>query len=247
MGCNFTGSQALVVQGPISGTANQAAFTIMCWIRITDLPSAADQQTYVTWSNGTNGNSRIQLQMRGTGVTRGAFALNCRATDGEAVTRFETNSLTLPQPGSWQHLAGVVDYVAKSGLIYVNGASVGVNLATANNIGAAATSNTPSLRGKIGNTSQNDTTEFMNGIIEDARLYNFAMGPIAIESIFTERGADDFVQGLIQRFPLKDFGSGVQVIQVAPVNNGDRQIGTVSVGTLSFASDSITVTRKRQR
>lgn len=245
MGLNYTLTQGVNIPGPIVGTESQSAMSISVWIRANALPPATDNQSYLIYAGG-GGATRFGIQARG--ANPGSIRINARALDADALTSFETTSITALKPGTWQHLVGIVDYVAQTGLIYINGVNfpapvIGAGIA----FGAAATQNTPSTNATIGINILNITSEFMNGIIEDARLYSGVLGADVVQTIYTAQGKDGITKNLIHRFQLKDKGKNQPVVQLAPFNGGkDRQIGVVNVGNLTFG-DSLPTTRKRPR
>lgn len=245
MGLNFTLTQGVNIPGPIVGTENQSAMTISVWIRANALPPATDNQTYLIYAGG-GGATRFGIQARG--ANPGSIRINARALDADALTSFETTSVTALVPGTWQHIVGIVNYAGAAGLIYINAVNfLAPALGGVTAFGAAATQNTPSTNAKVGINVLNNTSEFMNGIIEDARLYSGVLGPDVISTIYAAQGKDGITQNLIHRFQLKDKGKNQPVIQLAPFNGGkDRQIGVVSVGSLNFG-DTLPTTRKRPR
>lgn len=243
MGCEFTASQCINIPGPIAGTANQSAFTLMFWVRLNALP-VVDNMTPIAYANGTTGLTRVGVNFRS--AASGSVRIIARALDGDALSSIETVSTTVLTPGTWQHILMTINYVSAFGQIFSNAVSLPL-VAGGVAFGAAATSNTPSVNAKIAATSNNNATELLNGDLEDVRLYSGVMGQNMIDAIFAAKGQDGIYTNLIQRFQLKDLGMGSVFSAAYSFGDRDRDVGTNPTANVLRYGDSMPTTRKRPR
>lgn len=235
MSINCNGANAIQILGPITSTANQAALSLSCWVRLNNLP-IADNMTPCVWATNA-GTTRFGLNFRS--ATPGSARIIARAADADALSTFETNSTTVLTPGQWQHFICTLDYANASGLIYINAVSQALTAAAAFSQGT--TSNTNSSVAKIGCNVNNNTSEFVNGLIEDVRLYTRILSQAEITTIFTGRGMDGIIQGLVARYMLNDLAELLTVNGVANVTAFDRIIGTnPTASPMSFDTTMIT-------
>lgn len=238
MSINLTAAQWIEIPGPITCTANQAAMSISLWINLHALP-VADNFNLAAWATGT-GVTRFGLNCRN--AASGTIRVIARALDADALTSVETTGTPLT-PGLWQHIVGTVNYVSSGVQLFVNAVSQTIVGATA--FGATATSNTNSTLARIGaNLTAN--SEFVNGMIEDVRIYQRVLSQAEITTIFTAKGMDHDIQSIGQRYTLNDQATGVLVGNVDNISNIDRIVGTNPSGTNANFGDSYTTNRRRR-
>jgi Concanavalin A-like lectin/glucanases superfamily len=211
----------------------------MCWYRLNALPAVAGV-SIISWGAGDGISTRFGISI--SNATPSKIRCIARCTDTDAISTFvSTNNLLAP--GVWQHAAFTLDYVSKTPLLYVNGVNQAV--AGVNNLTGVATSNINSTSAKIGCDILN--TVFVDGIIEDARLYQRVLSEQEIMTIYTGLGSDGILQSLASRYPLNDLASGQPVSSVANIGPIDRVIGVnVNANPLNFGA-TIMTPRKRPR
>lgn len=236
MSINCNGANAIQMPGPLTATANQAAMSISFWIRLNNLPGA-DNMTAAVW--GTNaGVTRFGINFRN--ATPGSVRIIARAADADALSSIETVSTTVLTPGQWQHIVGCLNYGTSNAVIYSNAVSlplVGGGFA----FSQGTTSNTNSSVAKIGCNVNNNTSEFVNGLIEDVRLYQRFLSDQEVMTIFTGRGMDGIIQGLASRYLLNDLAELQTVNGVANITATDRIIGTnPTASPMTFDTTMIT-------
>lgn len=240
MSVDFTEVSGINIPGPINGTANQSAFSIMGWIRLRNLPVGANV-TFFNWGNGL-GLTRASIQA--SSVTPGALIVNSRSLDSDALQASQTVSGTAISAGPWLHLLASINYPNQFIQVFVN--AIDFPLSTQPTYGGTATSNVASTNAKLGATI-NANTNIMNGLLEDVRIYSRAFSIAEAMEIFTAKGTDGIYQGLIQRYPLLDGSENTAVVGVDNVSDTDRIIGTLTTGTANFGSTITTARRMRMR
>jgi hypothetical protein len=218
-------------------TKNQSALSLMAWVQFDQINQL---QTIAVYTTPTAGNTRFSIKM----VATGALEIACRALDADALTSILTSSTTLITRGLWYHFAGVVSYTAPaSAAIYLNGELQPLAPFT-NNLGGSATSNTNGVLQRIG-SSANLNTEIFGGVIEDVRLYQRVLGAAEIMTIYSARGADRILQGLGNRYMLKELGQGQNVAAADNIGTVDNLVGTTS-GSIQYTTGIINA-RSRYR
>lgn len=236
MSVNPNNVAGITIPGPLTATANQAALTGMCWFKLDALPTVTGAGLFI-W--GTN----VVTTRFGAACTitvPNKIRCTARGTDSDAISNFDTVNNVLT-PGLWQHVAFSLDFVTKNALIYVNGVSEPVT--GTSNLTGNATSNTNSTSAKIGCDINN--ASFIDGVIEDVRLYQRLVSAAEIMTIFTARGRDGIVQGLASRYPCNDLGEGQAVITVANIGPIDRVSG-IPVNTINFDTTILTPRKSPQ-
>jgi hypothetical protein len=144
--------------------------TLTAWINLDAFPS--DIGSIIMLSRfGNSSESRAVLDITSTG----AVEAGGRASDGETFrSRITSSPVTL---GTWMHLAAVINYAADSVTIYVDGVARPL-LAGSTNFTGTTTPNTNSQSSSIGSTA--GAFEFINGRVDEVRIYNEALSANAI-------------------------------------------------------------------
>lgn len=193
---NGTTLQAPSVPGLTSLQA-VSAWTLMGWYR-TFKPNGT--RNLIDMSGGGATGTRAALTTSGTGQ----LIVQARSLDADALQQFVAPSGNVVD-GELFHYAGVCDYVSKIITIYKNGVSLGAGPIAG--FGGTATSNTPSTSCLIGADS-GGTSGFGNGIIDDLRIYNRALGPGEISTIASLYGQDKLISGLTNRYIFNEGPNG---------------------------------------
>jgi hypothetical protein len=177
---HFQGGGAHVSLEPGGGNNDilnsASAATFATWIKLDSYPS--DIGTVVFFSTSSNSsNSRGGVFISGAGFVEVAG----RAEDATSFqSRLSTSQLPLNE---WIHLTGVIDYANDVVEIYFGGVAQPLSGGSVSFPGAA-TSSTDSAASTLGATG--GSFEFLNGSLDDVRIYNERLGPTAILAIVPE-------------------------------------------------------------
>ena len=153
---SFNGTSSAVNMGKgLIATAN--SFSVSCWVKMN---STSGFQTFVS-QDGTN-ISGFFLQKKGS---TGKFGFSCLASDSNAAATLAADGTTTPTTGVWYHLIGVYDRPNSLLKLYVNGVLESTGSFTTP---WSATGVTTIGRGFFNNAQ----TDWVNGSIDDVRLYN---------------------------------------------------------------------------
>lgn len=199
MPLKFVGSSSQYVYLPSASVVkNVAGATIAAWVYIDSFPTGLNKYNVFSRSRGIDIiYERVELQIYSSaGLLRAAGAPN----DGDNVQNF-TEAVSSLSINTWLHVAATFDFINRIIRLYTNGVLVATS-ATIVLWTAGNSSNTNSLRGSIG--SELGNAEYMNGKIDDCRLYNLMLGDGEIQNIYGCRGSDSIVKGLEQRFLLNE-------------------------------------------
>jgi hypothetical protein len=135
-------------------------------------------------------------------------------------------SVTTLSVGPWFHVAGNSDFTGGLAVadIYINGVFQAA-LSPAGSAIAAATMT-------IGNRTSVGLTEGMKGSLDDLRLYNRKLSAAEILTIYSTRGTDNIVHGLILRTPMDEGEAGAS--PVFSIGNAGFETPNVGIGALSY-------------
>jgi Concanavalin A-like lectin/glucanases superfamily len=240
MSINPNNVNGITIPGPLTATANQSALTGMCWFNLFALPTTPGNALF-DWTTGAIlTGSRFGLNTSSSVPNKLRCVAKC--TDTDVLSSFDSTNNVLT-PGLWQHAAFTIDYVAQTPLLYVNG--VNQPVAGVSSLTGTATSNTSSAAAKIGGDINN--TVFVNGLIEDVRLYQRALSVQEIMTIFTAQGMDGIVQGLASRYVCNDLANGQPVAGISSIGPIDRVTGVPVNGNAINFGTTYTTPRKRSR
>lgn len=187
---HFQGEGAHVSLEPGGGNNDilnsASAATFATWIKLDSYPS--DIGTVVFFSTSSNAsNSRGGIFISGAGFVEVAG----RAEDATSFqSRLSMSQLPLNE---WVHLTGVIDYANDVVEIYFGGIAQPLSGGSVSFPGAA-TSSTNSAASTLGATG--GSFEFLNGSLDDVRVYNEKLGPAAILAIVPEPSVFVFVAGI---------------------------------------------------
>lgn len=161
-------------------TANAPGLTIMGFANITALPTGTATIASISrGGTGSTGSSRINFGVTPTGQIRAGG----RKLDGDGF-QSATSAAGVVTAGTWIHLAVTLNYSNNSISFFANGeflsTSTGINWGV-----GTASSNTYSNGIAIGSNSASATSgEQFGGLIDELRVYNTALTPAEITSVY---------------------------------------------------------------
>ncbi|BDI28344.1 hypothetical protein CCAX7_003950 [Capsulimonas corticalis] len=157
---SFPNPGGVEISGPVIDTTK--SYTVAAWVKLDKL---SGYETFVSIDGDDKSGFFLQVHADGNRFT---FAL-------DPVHAFAPVS---PQPGQWYHLAGVYSATRQTLSVYVNGQLEATERAPA---AARATGNTAFGRAKYGG----NFTDFVYGAIDDIRIYDVALTPVEIDSLYS--------------------------------------------------------------
>lgn len=179
--------------GILSALQARAGATLMGWFNVETFVTNTENWG-IYFSNGTN-NTQTRLSITARNSTK--FRTTSRRLDADAATSLD--STLTPSTGVWYHVAAVAEWNNAILRLYINGAqdnSVAIAGWTGNS------SNTASLGASIGVRADALNTTDFDGIMKDLRVYNYAVVPNHIASIYRKGGADTVRNGGIARWKM---------------------------------------------
>lgn len=196
-GFSFNGSTRIQANGLLN---SPSSFSLAAWANL----SSADTNGAEIISLG----DRVYLRLDQSGTARVAFY-----NGSTFVTA--TYEATFAGRG-WHHFAGVFDNAGNSLRLYIDGVQVATTTSSANISYSGGGSNTV-----IGRHGNNGTSHDFNGIIDDVRVYNYALSNSDIAELF----------GFTGHWKL-NHANGTSAVDSSPfVNNGTLN------GSVRWATD----------
>lgn len=207
--------------------------TLMGWVTYDSLGTS---RSIIGVSIGTGTGTRAKISTPGSANT-----VELRARRLDADTSSTVTTTTTLVTGRRYHIAGVFDYSEHTGLIYIDGEldTIGVF----STLTDGATSNTSAQTGTVG-ANEPGTGNPWHGAIEDVRVYNRALGPHEIRSIFAARGSDNILQDLFARWTFNEFAPGVAGGEIPDLT--DNRNVAVTVGSLSYVAGTLKLNRPKR-
>jgi serine/threonine protein kinase len=158
------------ISQPVVNTA--ASFSVAAWVEVNAITkSSKSYQTFVSLDGSSV--SAFYLQLRGD---NSLFSFTRTDSDSTTAAAATASSSFLPNAGVWYHLAGVYDASAQTISLYVNGSlqqTVSYTSAWQGN------GHTAIGRGWF----YRHTVDFVNGQIDDVRIYNAALNASQIQAL----------------------------------------------------------------
>jgi hypothetical protein len=226
----FNGINQGLTTGTTSLAQNVTQCTVMAWINAQSLPPVSGGIIQININLSATA-SRINLLL----LSNGSIRIGGR-TDDTTNPISSSDSTTTITTGTWYHVVGMLDYANSIGYVYING----VQSTTTGTITFAGqiTNNTSSYACNLG-SDENNTAEWCNIIIEDARVYHRLLSASEIQTIYACRGTDSIKQDLQLRWLLtgpegESIGS-IDTISVANVNNTYYSSSSSSI-TLAYTA-----------
>lgn len=235
MALYFTGVSAAnnVDMGPNRNYfRNVSGGTMMGWVTYDSLGTS---RSIIGVSIGTGTGTRAKI----SSLAANTVELRARRLDADVSSTVVTATTLVT--GQRYHIAGVFDYSAHAGLIYINGEldTVG-NFSTLTN---GSTSNTSAQTGTIG-ANEPGTANPWHGAMEDLRVYNRALGPGEIRTIYAMRGCDNILQDLFARWVLNEAAPGVVAGEIPDLTSNRNVV--VTIGTLNYVPGTLQLNRPRK-
>jgi hypothetical protein len=226
-------SQSLNLGSSLTSFNNVTEATIMAWVQLSSLPSSDLTIMAFSTSNSTS-TARCSILYRGpSSVFR---AVGRRQVYDSSVT---VSSTTIPTSSEIYHVCAVFQYNAQILRMYINGIQESTTVAPT---WTGATSASNSLRARIAATGSG--ASFFNGAITDARTYNRALTSQEIYNIYTSRGRDTIVVGLLDRWKLMQGPPGSVINIGDPRSVGSLQGIATPLGSPTWAENLGVSTRK---
>jgi alpha-L-arabinofuranosidase len=158
---NGTSSATAVASGPAVDTSQ--GFSASAWVK---LNNTSGYQSVLSIDGSRISGFYLQL----SGATH-KFAFTRRASDSTTATEVRADADSQPSTGTWYHLIGVDDVVAKQLRLYVNGQ---LQSTVSYTTPWKATGNTAIGRGKWNGAA----VDFLNGAVDDVQVFDHALtGP----------------------------------------------------------------------
>ncbi len=204
------------------------AMTVMCWMR-SDL---AQDISILTKFSITRGFS-LQTDLDAPPATFGLFFIA-----PTAATLVNSGWTAAPfVDGQLYHVAGIFR-PSTSVEIWVDG-----QLSNSNTTGIPATQFNGSNSVVIG--ARSDGGQVIDGVIDDARIYNRALSAEEMSTIHAARGHDGIVDGLVSRWLMNEGAPGVTVAGAGVVKDigGGGNDGTPQGAGSSFAPSQLAARR----
>jgi len=216
----------------LASLANVAGWTIMGWIRPFSFATANVLWDISVGSGLTNTRASIVIE------TTGALSVQARSTDAEGIKAL-TTAVGQVAAGELFHFAGAASYANGTLQVFKNG----VQLATSGvTFAAGVSSNTVSTAAFVGSDAGH-ASGFVNGVVEDCRIYNRVLGIGEIKTIVAARGADGIRQGMTNQYYFNEFpvnfsvaGPGVYVDLGSARRNATANGAIYVPGTINFRS-----------
>ena len=215
------------VQIPDAPALQPVSLTVEAWVLL-DSTSGLGTVFAKPLGSGTGDSYTLWLT---SGILNGAV---CDATGCTQVSATRTPLTT----GTWYHVAHTVDSSAKQQVLYVDGVQVA----------SAATALSPSYDTQalfLGRDTDNTQAMFfLNGLIDEASIYNRALAPAEIASIYNagpagkEPVAPPVVTGVSPASGLMAGGETVTVTGSGFTNATAVSFGTVTTTSFTVASDT---------
>jgi hypothetical protein len=235
----FASNDSLRQGVQIPSLNNVGASSVTFWVRTKTIPSLMCPAAWSVSGASPTGTSRLQTAI--DSALGPGYAIQTRVLDGDAQAVLNANN---------QATAGILDFIAMTFncqtlalKIYKNAVLVASGTATGNTAGN--TSATNSAAGQISGNEDSGSL-FLDGDIEDVRLYNREITPDEITTMFVCAGVDGIVFGLQQRYCLDDGFVGQTMLARNPTDVGFRCIdASVSSGSPTYAPALATTYRRR--
>ncbi|HBG28093.1 MAG: hypothetical protein A2Y10_16890 [Planctomycetes bacterium GWF2_41_51] len=165
------------------------AITIAMWVKMNSYPAdAADFIASRSWQPGDN---NFEFHQGGFGMDTPFFVVQ----QGIFMTEFPHKKITSDKLGKWFHIAVTYDVVAGESYMYIDGVAGNVAPITS---GAWVTIGNYSIGGNEALNSR-----YFKGQIDDLRIYNHALSPAEIQTVYNEEvdlcGSQGYLQSDLNR------------------------------------------------
>lgn len=188
----FTAGNSQFINAVTEYVTMRNTFTISFWIKTTQVGNdTAWQAPGVTGIEQTGGNNDIMI-----GIIDANGYVGICVGSGTPTDVFD-KSTTIINNNAWHHVAINRDSSTGIVMIYVNGIFETTDTRATGTIGTTWTS-----IGKNDTTSGTDV--YLNGTLDDVRVYNRVLSANEIQSLSVFRGGDDIYEGIISRYLMDE-------------------------------------------
>jgi hypothetical protein len=222
--------------------------TLMAWTSLDQLPNplvddfGAFFEISIGPPPGVSTVSRVAFEIgnRDPAGTQVEYGVIVRAPDSDGQ---EVNSGPGTAAGGLAHVAITVNVATKIVLFYKNGQVI--TAALASNLVDPTFENTNSKVASIA-AADDSSREYIDGRLEDLRVYNRVLTADEIQTIYQCQGIDGIVLGLQHRFELQSGPAGTSFLAISAQDSAQLQRdATVSSGNPLYA-ESIAPTFRRR-
>jgi len=251
MAINYSGSnESLVIHLDLPTLNNVPGATGAVWVDLDALPDPAVDTiaTCIEISIGppggaTSDNARFAMSINNPDATNVNARLRCsvRSLDGDTVSNIDSAAGTA-SPGKF-HFAATCDYTTGQVKIYKNGVLITTGIGP--NITLGNTSATNSKVGAIAAANDN-VNEFIDGRLEDLRVWSRVLDANEILTIFSTEGIDGMVFGSRQRFEMQSGSDGMTVNTLSVQDSGPLRIDAARFNGTPTYRPSIAPTFRRR-
>jgi hypothetical protein len=166
-----------------SGLNGATAISFAAWIKYTALIGAANQYGNVMFSKRLSLDvAGIWLNIRSDVGQSGKLLVGGRSRSSDAFQ--EATSTQVIAAGSWTHIAGVLDYTAKTVTTYINGVAT-----AASSLSFGSNTYTNSTGTIVDAMGTNTGSIFYQGLIDDAIIFSIGLSSTQIGYLASQRGA----------------------------------------------------------
>lgn len=199
--------------------------TIMAWFKMFSLPGGGEEFVIMSKDTDSSTQAAYLLDVSGSDVLR--FR---RSTNGSSFTTSLSGATALTA-GVW-HL----------GMGWWDGATQKVYLDTVQDATTGSTGATFDSSAKFRIGDRDDQGKALDADLADVRIYDRALSLSEIRTIYTKRGRDNILGGLVARWKLKDLAPGAVASRV--YDHGPDGLGLAVNGTPVFSEDILTNRRR---
>lgn len=176
----------------VSTFAPPANVTVMFWVRLNAIPTPATANRF--FGTADSFESRVD--------DSGSFFMDLNIGAGQ----ISTSALSA---GPWFHIAGTSSTTTIQ--VFLDG--------VLDASGIFVTSPPAAATLTIGNRTGSASSNGINGTLADFRIYNRVLSAAEIQTIFTAKGADGIVEGLISHVQFNEQGPGASPSGTAAVKD----------------------------
>ena len=151
------------------------SWTVSAWVNPTTVPTSGGGVKVITKDDASN-NSNYGISI--VNNTSGCTGLGFRIFFDPGANSCYTTTIT---PGTWYHVVGVWDSVAKNLMVYLSGALVNTQNIPSN-VPTSAPGGPLELGGEAG------VSAYLDGTLDDARVYNRALSAAEIMRLYKSTG-----------------------------------------------------------
>jgi flagellin-like protein len=165
---NFNGGNQYVTvssNDALSPEVSTGEMTLCAWINLESYPVSGQSRAPVI-EKGSSGMWEYALYV----YSSGAGGISVWTSSGNGVAEPQGGNIPL---NTWTFLCG--SYTSSSAVVYINGASIGSTVPS----GTASANTAPVLIG-----ARTDGSQYLNAIIDDARIYNRALSQTEINDLY---------------------------------------------------------------